>query len=177
MLDTELLTAQQVKERFNLNRNDLLRYEAAGVLDGGITHTSGGQRRYKASTLVTALTSGVKPAIPRFDELGVTGRTKFHPRSDDEPLRELQGAAGFKLLREMKLNDPVIGASFLAMENSLKQATMRIKPFSEKPADKECADFVARSIDDQSFSWSDTMDFILEFLVYGCSPLNIVYKR
>ena len=173
----DLLSAQQVRERFNLSRNDLLRYEAAGVLDGGISRTSGGQRRYDAKVLTAALTTGIQPAKPRFDELGVTGRTKYHARSDDEPLRELQGAAGYKLLREMKLNDPVIGASFLAMENSLKQATMRIKPFSEKPADKECADFVARSIDDQSFSWSDTMDFILEMLLYGCSPLNIVYKR
>ncbi len=177
MPDTELLTAKQVEERFNLNRNDLLRYEAAGVLDGGITRTSGGQRRYKASALVAAMTSGIKPATPTFDELGVTGRTKFHPRSDDEPLRELQGRAGYKLLREMKLNDPVIGASFLAIENSLKQATVRIKPFSEKSADKECADFVDRSVRDMSFSWSDTLDFILEFLQLGCSPLETVYKR
>jgi hypothetical protein len=77
----------------------------------------------------------------------------------------------------MKLNDPVIGASFLAIENSLKMAVKRVKPISEKPADKQCAEMIAESLDDMSTSWADTMDYILEMLLYGCSPMEIVYKR
>lgn len=175
-----LLTAAQIQSQFGISRNQLLRYEASGAL-GEIVRTPGGQRRYNADT-VNALLRGttVQEEIPQkyYADFGDTGLTRWQGHIDQSnELRELQGLQGIKLYREMRKNDPVIGAMFLSIENSLKQANHRVKPFSEKPADKECAEFVETALTDQSFSWSDTMDFICQMLEVGVSPLELSYKR
>jgi len=77
----------------------------------------------------------------------------------------------------MRLNDPVIYATFFAIESSLKQATWRVAPASESEADKECAEFIETCLHDQSFPWADTLDHILLMLEQGTTALEIVYKR
>ena len=173
----ELLTAQQVQERYNIKRDLLLRLEASNAMPGVIVRTPGGQRRYNAELLTTAI-QNQQPQRPDFKEYGDTGLSRWGGHIDQSnELLELQGARGYKIYREMRANDPVIAAIFFAIENSFKQTSVRVKPFSESGPDKDAAELVEQCLHDMSFSWSDTMDFICQMLEMGVSPLEITYKR
>lgn len=173
----EFLTAQQVRERLGISRAMLLRLEANNAIPGAIQRTAGGQRRYNPDALARAIQQNT-PAKPDYKEYGDTGLSRWGGSVDQSAeLTELKGERGYKLYREMRANDPVIAAIFFAIENSLKQTTARIRPFSESKADKDVATFVDECRTDMSFSWSDTMDFICQMLEMGTSPLEIVYKR
>ena len=142
-----------------------------------IQRTNGGQRRYNADALAEALQQ-TTPDKPDYREYGDTGLSRWGGSVDQSgELTELQGARGYKIYREMRANDPVIAAIFFAIENSLKQTTVRVKPFTESSADKKAAKHIDECLTDMSFSWSDTMDFICQMLEMGTSPLEIVYKR
>jgi len=112
-----------------------------------------------------------------FRELGSSGLREFGGKIWEERLRELRGLSGRVLLREMRLNDPVIAAVFSAIENSLRQVDWRVSPASESPEDREAAEFLESCLVDMSFTFSDTMQFILQMLEQGFSLLEIVYKR
>ena len=119
-----------------------------------------------------------KSKLDRYSELGTTGLRQWSGSIHEERLRELRGREGRILLREMRMNDPVISAIFFALVNSLKQATWRVKPFSESSADKECADFVESCLVDLNWSWSDQLTFAIEpTLEQGFSLLEIVFKK
>jgi len=175
------LTAQQVKQQFGLSRNQLLRYEAAGLL-GNIERTPGGQRRYNGSAISNLINNKNQAVaeVPQkyYSDFGTTGLNRWNGHIDQsDELRELRGSSGIKIYREMRKNDPVISAIFFAIENSLKQANKRIKASTEKSIDKQAAEFVESCLSDMSYAWSDTMDFACQMLEVGVSPLEISYKR
>lgn len=175
----DLLRPQDVQEQYNLSRSTLLRYEAEGKLK---THrTPGGQRRYDRADLDAMISGGggdggAVTNLP-YREFGVTGVGRWQTSISEEPLRELKGKSGKKLLHEMRINDSVIWAIFLAIENSMKKASWRVQPASEEDADKEAAEFIDSCLHDMSFSWSDTLSFILVMLEQGFSVLELVYKK
>lgn len=113
-----------------------------------------------------------------YTELGATGLRRWAGSIYEERLKELQGIKGRLLLREMHFNDPVIHAVFTALEANLKRADWRVEPASEAEPDKKAARFLETCLfEDMSFSWSDSMSFILTMLEQGFSVLETVYKR
>lgn len=182
MPDANLLTAAQVENLYGFSRGSLLRWENEGFLKPA--RTPGNQRRYKRAELeavlarnTTATVTALPPEKPVFNELGETGYSRWS--NDEEPLRELAlgSPSRWKLLREMRLNDPVIAATFFAIENSLKQATWRVAPVSESEADLACAKFCESCLHDMSTPWVDTLDHILLMLEQGVTAMEVVYKR
>jgi hypothetical protein len=113
-----------------------------------------------------------------YSELGTTALPRFGGHVTTEALRELQGEQGRQKYREMRLNDPVIAAIFFAVGHTLRQSTWRVTPVSDKEPDIIAAEFLESCIDDMSFSWSDTMTFIIDpMLEQGFSLLELVYKK
>ena len=113
-----------------------------------------------------------------FQEFGVSGLNQWGGSVYEERLKELRGSKGRVLLREMRLNDPVIAAVFLALESYIKRADWRIDPASSLPQDKRAAEFLEGCLfQDMSLSWTDTMTFILTMFEQGFSVLELVYKR
>lgn len=112
-----------------------------------------------------------------FAQLGASGLRQFSGYVREEFLRQLIGWRGTKMYREMRDNDPVIGAMFFAMERLIMSTEFTVKPATDAPADKEAADFVNSAIADMEMSWPELISEILTFLQYGYSVHEIVYKR
>lgn len=109
-------------------------------------------------------------------ELGSTGIIRSGGYVLEEPLRELQGIRWYKIVKEMR-NDPVVGGVLLAIELSLRQVNVEVKPKDDTPAAAEIAQFFTECIGDMSMSWADTLSEILTMLDYGWEYNEIVYKR
>lgn len=109
-------------------------------------------------------------------ELGSTGLRRNSGQIAEEFLRELQGPRWFKVVRQMQ-QDAIVGAILLAIELSLRQVAVTIKPADDTPAAQEVANFVKSCLTDMSSSWADTLAEILTMLPYGWAYLECVYKR
>jgi hypothetical protein len=175
----DLLTAAEVKAEWGYDKASLIRWEKDGKLKG-VIRTPGNQRRYTRASIMS-LSSPQVPGSSEKDlyrELGTSGLNRFAGAVYEESLRELRGSAGRIMYREMRQNDPVLAAVFFALSHSLKQAKWRVSPASEEEADKEAALFIEQCMDDMSFSWSDTLTFIIDpMLEQGFSLLELCYKR
>jgi hypothetical protein len=113
---------------------------------------------------------------PDFDIEGAIGLPVFSGRVYDEYLRELQQERGRRILREMSEQDPVIGASLLAIEMLARQVDWKTIPANQTPQAQEVADFVDTCFMDLQPSWEDTLSEILTMLVYGWSWMEVLYK-
>jgi phage gp29-like protein len=89
----------------------------------------------------------------------------------EEFLANLQGVKGFKVYREMRDNDPVIGAMLYAIDKVITRLEWHVEGDDERTAM-----FVQECLDDMSDSWDATLQNILSMLVYGWSFHEIVYK-
>lgn len=111
-------------------------------------------------------------------ELGVTGLQRSSPWKGgrgivlEEFLPELHGERLRRTLREMRDNDPVIGAMMFAIEMLLRNVEWRVEGGSE-----EHVEFVQSCLDDMTHTWSDFITEVLSMLVYGFSWHEVVYKR
>ena len=179
----EYLRPVDVEREYGLTRADLTKYENVGVLRS--QRTQGGQRRYTRTDIDNLFQTQAAAGNPIpvddesrfvFREFGTTGLNRWSATATEEKLRELRGRRGRELLKEMRINDPVISAIFFAIESALRQATWRVKPASESKEDTEVAKFVESCLHDMSFTWSDTLSFIFGFLEQGFSIVEIVYK-
>jgi len=174
-----MLSPREAQQIFGISRSELIRWERQGLIKP--ERTPGGHRRYDEQELIQVIAqvrrNGTKPETPLFEELGSSGLRRSGGMIWEERLRELRGLSGRILLREMRINDPVIAAVFAAIENALRQVDWRVSPASERAEDREAAAFVESCLSDMSFSWNDTVQFILTMLEQGFSVLEIVYKR
>ena len=106
-----------------------------------------------------------------FTELGSSGLRRSGGIINEEFLPNLQGVKGFKVYREMRDNDPVIGAMLYAIDKVITRLEWKVEG-----EDERTALFVQECIDDMSDSWDATLQNILSMLVYGWSFHEIVYK-
>jgi len=173
------LKPAEVLEQFGHTPQQMRRYEEQGLIKA--SRTSGNHRRYDQD----AVTEMFKAAEPtelkpkdRYLEFGTTGLRQWAGSVHEERLRSLQGRQGRIEKREMRLNDPIISAIFFGILNAIKQTTIRIAPVSEKPADREVAEFVESAFFDMVWTWQDQLTFTVEpTLEQGFSLLETVYKR
>lgn len=113
-----------------------------------------------------------------FAEYGQTGLKNWGGRVDEEWLMQLASQEKrIKIYREMRDNDPVIGAVLYAIDMLIRQATWRVSPAGPQNEYQEAATFVEECMDDMSQPWLDIISEVLSFLVYGWSYHEIVYKQ
>ncbi len=106
-----------------------------------------------------------------FIELGSSGLRRSGGTINEEFLANLQGVKGFKVYREMRDNDPVIGAMLYAIDKVITRLEWKIEG-----EDERVTTFVQECLDDMSDSWDATLQNILSMLVYGWSFHEVVYK-
>lgn len=112
-----------------------------------------------------------------FRETGVTGLRRAGGYVQEEFLPQLSGYRAIQVYREMKDNDPVVGAILYAIDKLIRQVTWRVQPASTKLEDIQAAKFLESCLGDMSHSWEDTISEIMSMLPYGWSLHEIVYKR
>lgn len=121
--------------------------------------------------------SAVQERKYNFAEIGRTGLRRTGYYVNEEFLPELVGTRGVQKYREMRDNDPVIGAILFAIDKLIRQVDWTVKPASQQPEDIEAAEFVEECMDDMSMSWQDFISEVLSMLPYGWSFFEIVYKQ
>lgn len=111
-------------------------------------------------------------------ERGTSGLRKAGGYVRDDPLEELVGLQGVRKYREMRDNNPVIGACLYATEMLVRRATRKIVPADDSLLCQEYADFVDGVLfKDLDMSWSLQLSEILSFLTFGWSWFELVFKR
>jgi len=106
-----------------------------------------------------------------FREIGSSGLRRSGGYINEEFLPQLQGVKGFKVYREMRDNDPVIGAMLYAIDKVITRLEWHVEG-----DDPRTAEFIDSALNDMSDSWDATLQNILSMLVYGWSFHEIVYK-
>jgi len=109
--------------------------------------------------------------ISDFREIGSSGLRRSGGYINEEFLPQLQGVKGFKVYREMRDNDPVVGAMLYAIDKVITRLEWHVEG-----EDERTAQFIDEALNDMSDSWDATLQNILSMLVYGWSFHEIVYK-
>tara|TARA_Y100000310_G_C20646172_1_gene796715 strand:- start:422 stop:1855 length:1434 start_codon:yes stop_codon:yes gene_type:complete len=96
---------------------------------------------------------------------------------NEEFLKVLKGNRANQVYKEMRTNDPVIGAILFAIDMMIRQVEWRIEPYSQQAQHKNDAEFLKQCKDDMSHTWTNFISEVLSFLPYGWSWHEVVYKR
>jgi hypothetical protein len=107
-------------------------------------------------------------------EVGVSGLQYSSGIVTEEFLTDLQGTNAAKVYREMRDNDPVIGAMMFAVEMMIRQAEWEVKPV-EGVTDEQ-VEFLDGAFNDMSHTWQDALSEILSMLTFGYAPMEVIYK-
>lgn len=110
-------------------------------------------------------------------ELGTTGLKRSAGYVDEEFLPALRGRKAVQVFREMSDNDPIVGSLLFAVDRLLRQIDWRVEPASQKPEDKEAAEFLESCMEDMSHTWDEFISEVLTMLPYGWSWHEIIYKK
>jgi hypothetical protein len=121
----------------------------------------------------------VLKARPRndFRELGRSGLKHSSGFVDEEFMRSLRGTSGIKAYKEMRDNDPIVGAVLMALTNLVRQAEWRVEPFDDSAKETEKAEFADTCLHDMYVPWVDHISEALSMVVFGWSLFEIVLKR
>lgn len=117
-----------------------------------------------------------KPQL-NLTELGVTGLSRASGLVFEEFLPQLQGKNLVKIVREMRDNDPIVGAILFAVDKSLRGVDWTVEAGSDLPEDQDAAEFLDSCMTDMATPWSDVISEILSMLPFGWSLLELVYKK
>jgi hypothetical protein len=115
-------------------------------------------------------------AMDPFLEVGLTGLRRSAGHIQEEFLPQLAGFRAHQMYREMRDNDPVIGAILYAIDRLIRQVSWRVQARSKSTQDEEAAKFVESCMHDMSTSWEDFISEALTMLTFGWSFHEVVYK-
>lgn len=120
----------------------------------------------------------VEKARPRndFREIGRSGLQQNSGYVQEEFLTDLQGANAVKLYKEMRDNDPVIGAVLMALQNLVRQARWSVEPFDDSKEAEADAKFVEGCMEDMDRPWREFIGDAMSMVVFGWSFFEVVYK-
>ncbi len=93
--------------------------------------------------------------VDPFLEVGLTGLRRSAGHIQEEFLPQLAGYRAHQMYREMRDNDPVIGAILFAIDRLIRQVSWRVEARSPKQADQDAAHFLETCMHDMSMSWED----------------------
>lgn len=111
-------------------------------------------------------------------ELGVSGKNTYTGDiRADEFLQELRGKKAIQKYREMRDNNAIVGSIMYAVEQTLRDVKIEVKPADQSDLAKQEAAFLQSVLDDMDHSLDDHISEALSYLTYGFSWFEIVYKR
>ena len=110
-------------------------------------------------------------------EIGTTGLRQYGGRIDEEFLNSLRGRRAVQVYREMRDNDPLIGAIVLITNRLINQVDWEVNPADDSDAARKEADFVQECLEDMSMTFSETITEMLSMVTYGWSYHEIVYRK
>lgn len=111
-------------------------------------------------------------------ELGVYGKNTYTGDiRADEFLRELKGKKAIEKFREMRDNNAIVGSVMYAVEQTLRDVKIEVKPADDSEQAKKEAEFIQTVLDDMDHSLDDHISEALSFLTYGFSWFEVIYKR
>lgn len=122
--------------------------------------------------------SETQKARPRKDmtEIGATGLVHSAGWVQEEFLTSLQGTKAVSIYKEMRDNDPVVGAVMLALQNLVRQARWEVEPYDESPESEADAKFVRECMHDIDRPWQNFIVEAMSMVVFGWSFFETVYK-
>ena len=110
-------------------------------------------------------------------EVGVAGsREAAYGFTRDDPLPQLRGVRALRTYREMRDNDPIIGAILQSMDQMLRGVEWRVVAASDTPEAQREKEFVDSLIHDMSHSFPEFISEVLTFLPFGFSAFETVMK-
>jgi hypothetical protein len=115
--------------------------------------------------------------VSPYDSLGVSGLWQASGYLNEEKLLQLRGPRAMAVYRQMSDNDATIGAILYAIEMMMRKVPWTVEAASDSPDDLEAAQFLESCMYDMSHSWESMISEIVQFLTYGWSCLEIVYKE
>jgi hypothetical protein len=111
-------------------------------------------------------------------ELGVSGKNTYTGDiRADEFLQELRGKKAIQKYREMRDNNAIVGSIMYAIEQTLRDVKIEVKPADDSEVAKREAEFLQSVLDDMDHSLDDHISEALSYLTYGFSWFEVVYKR
>ena len=111
-------------------------------------------------------------------ELGVSGKNTYTGDiRADEFLQELKGKRAIQKYREMRDNNAIVGSIMYAVEQTLRDVKIEVKPADDSAVAKAEAAFLQSVLDDMDHSLDDHISEALSYLTYGFSWFEVVYKR
>ena len=111
-------------------------------------------------------------------ELGVSGKNTYTGDiRADEFLQELRGKKAIQKYREMRDNNAIVGSVMYAVEQTLRDVKIEVKPADDSAVAKAEAEFLQSVLDDMDHSLDDHISEALSYLTYGFSWFEVVYKR
>ena len=111
-------------------------------------------------------------------ELGVSGKNTYTGDiRADEFLQELRGKKAIQKYREMRDNNAIVGSVMYAVEQTLRDVKIEVKPADDSAVAKQEAEFLQSVLDDMDHSLDDHISEALSYLTYGFSWFEVVYKR
>ena len=121
------------------------------------------------------MTTEFSDSTPR-PELGYTGLKTSNGNVTEEFVPELKGKRANQVYKQMRYNDPIVGAILFAVQMTIRGVDWFVEP-ADTPNGQASADFLDTVRGDMEKSWSEVINDILTFLEYGHSVNEIVYKR
>lgn len=113
---------------------------------------------------------------PAFNQYGQTGLNRDTWYVNEEFLNDLRGVSGIRVYKEMRENDPVIGATFFAIEMFLRRVPWFVDAASDSDKAKENATFLEECRNDMSITWPDFISEVMSMMQYGWSWFEELYK-
>lgn len=110
--------------------------------------------------------------------LGVSGKNTYNGDiRADEFLQELKGKKAIQKYKEMRDNNAIVGSVMYAVEQTLRDVEIKIKPADDSEEAKREADFLKSVLDDMDESLDDHISEALSYLTYGFGWFEVIYKR
>lgn len=134
------------------------------------------QRTRKTGTKDLFKSAGVS-GLTRFGTGGPGGGNGASGMIFEEWDPDLRADRGRRVYREMRDEDPVIGAFLFAIEMMIRQVPWHMQAADDSPEAAEVADFVNSCLHDMEVSWPDTISEALSMLQYGWDVAEILYKH
>lgn len=110
------------------------------------------------------------------DVLGATGLKRSDGLINEEWLPQLKGTTAVNIFRQMRDNDPIIGAFMLSVESLIRQVRFYAQPANKSLEAHKEAEFLESCMGDMNHTFSDFLSEVMSMLIYGWSYFEIVYK-
>ncbi|ODN41229.1 phage portal protein family protein [Piscirickettsia litoralis] len=129
----------------------------------------------KLKSTLTPNKIDAKPQTPPAPQ-GFTGLREVGGRVTEEFLTQLQFPDGITIYKEMRDNDDTVGAALLAIELLIRKVKWKVIAAGVSAQDEARANFLEECRGDLCKPWAEVISEILDFLPFGFSIHEPVYK-